>query len=177
MILSLPPVLLDTDETGQETLEPFDEADFTARFTAAFAHAYPETEAYRLGEMRFSTTYPPLYGWQVVSDQHEGYLRDNTGELLGIKHLLMIEPSIAIELTPAMAETLQEPDSFDAMPAFAREPNNLSGWLDALAVEALGIPCPDCFKIELPVATVERIHIRPVDPIDYTLTYLRKKPQ
>ena len=177
LILSLPPVLLETDDTGQEPLEPFDKADFTARFTAAFAHAYPQTEAYRLGKMHLSTSYPPLYGWPIVSDQLDGYLRDDAGELRGIKRLMMIVPSIAIELTPALAETLQAPDPFDAMPAYTREPDSLSAQLDALAEEVLGTPCPDCFKIELPVATVEDIHVRPVDPIDYTLSYLRKVHQ
>jgi len=177
LILSLPPVLLETDETGQEPLEPFDKTGFTARFTAAFAHAYPETETYRLGKMRLSTSYPPLYGWQIVSDQLDGYLRDDSGDPRGIKRLMMIEASVAIELTPALADILLGPDPFVAMPAFAREPDGLSQQLDALAKEVLGTPCPDCFKIELPVTAVEDIHVRPVDPIDYTLSYLRKARQ
>ncbi|WP_371226653.1 hypothetical protein [Roseovarius sp. 2305UL8-3] len=177
VILSLPPILLETDETGQEPIEPFNEAEFTARFTAAFTHAYPDTEAYRLGEMRFSTSFPPESGWPVVSDQLDGYLRDDSNGPRGLKGFLMTEPVVAVELIPAMAETLQGPDPFHAMPAFAREPVGLSDQLDALAAQELGRPCLDCFKIELPATPADNIHVRPVDPVDYTLSYLRKMPQ
>ncbi|MFK7939428.1 MAG: hypothetical protein AB8B82_08620 [Roseovarius sp.] len=171
--LSLPPVLLETGEFGEEPLVPFDEDDYRARFTAAFEHAYPQTEAYRLGKIGFSTSYPPLYGWPVVSDEFDGYLRDDKDELRGIKRLMMKQPYLSISLSETMAANLMAPDAFAAMPEFAREPDGLSDQLDALALEVLGRPCPDCFKIELPVDTVDVIKPREVAPTEYYLSYLR----
>jgi hypothetical protein len=123
--------------------------------------------------MQFSTYYPSLYGWPVVSDEIEGYIRDANDEFHGIKRLMIMEPKISISLTSAMAAELTAPDAFAAMPEFAREPDNLSDRLDALALEVLGRPCPGCFKLELPVATVDGIKPREVEPTEYSLSYLR----
>lgn len=171
--LDLPPVLLDTDESGTEAISPFDEAEYRARFTAAFTHAYPESDAFRLGSISFTTYYTPQYGWPVVSEEFDGYLYDEQDELRGIDRIMVIEPRLSIDLTPRLAETLLGPDPFTHLPDFTRKPETLEPRLDALAEEVLGRPCPGCFKIELPVATVDTIKVTRTEPPIYTLSYYR----
>lgn len=171
--LDLPPVLLDTDETGTRPLPPFDEAEYRARFVAAFTHAYPETDAYRLGEISFTHYSTPRLGWPVVSDEFEGYLLDEQDELRGINRIIMLEPRLTIDLTPRLTKALLGPDPFEHLPDFSREPETLEPRLDALAEEVLGRPCPGCFRIELPVGEVDAIKVTRSEPPTYTLSYYR----
>lgn len=171
--LDLPAVLLDTDESGNTPLTPFDEAEYRARFVAAFTHAYPETDAYRLGPIDFSYIYPPQTGWPVVSDAFEGYLYDEQEHLRGIDRIMVVKPYLLVDLTPRLADALMGPDPFSRMPDFAREPETLAPRLDALAEEVLSRPCPGCFKIELPVKTVDAIRVTRSKPPTFTLSYFR----
>lgn len=173
VVLSLPVLLIETEADGQTPLVPFDEAEFTARFTAAFEHVFEETEAYRMGPIRTSTHYPPQQGWPVVSEEIEGPLRTNDGTPRGIDRYLVIEPEVTLDLMPDMARRLLEPGAFAAMPAFTREPDSLRTRLDALAEEALSAPCPGCLRIELPVTTVGDIHARRAEPQEFFLSYYR----
>lgn len=175
MILHLPAVLLEANESGTKPLVPFDEADYLARFTAAFQHAYPMIEAYRLKDLNLTTYYPPEDGWPVVSAEFKGHLRDSEGQIKGINRIMVIEPSIAIELTYGIYSDLQGDDPFTLMPEFAAEPVGLSERLSRLAETELDRPCPDCFKIELPVATVDQIKVVTVDPVSFSLSYIRIK--
>ena len=172
--LRLPAVLLEADDTGSTPLAPFDEDAYLARFTAAFTHAYPETEAYRLGALNISTLYPPPNGWIIVSDHLDGSLKTEDGAARGLTGIIVKEPSISINLTASMADRLTGPDPFSDMPEFMRpEPASVAERLDALAHEVLGQPCPGCFQIELPVATMDVIRVRNAKPPSYSLSYYR----
>ncbi len=174
VILNLPAILLETDATGETPVTPFDQQDLEARFRAAFTHAYPKTDEYRLGAMNVTTYFPPERGWPVVSDQIEGYLQGADGVHTGLDRLMVIEPSIAVELHAPMQEALLGPDAFALMPEFLPpEPPSVADRLSQLAAVHLGGPCPDCFKIELPVATVDGIRVDKVKPIPFILSYYR----
>jgi hypothetical protein len=170
--LTLPAQLIDADAQTGEPIIPFDESLFEARFAAAFAYAYPDTEAYRLGPMRFDMFYPPAQGWPVVSDRFDtSYIHDDRENLIGLDRIAVVEPSLVIDLIPDMAEQLQTPDAFADMPAFSLKPKDLSTRLDRLAEELLGEPCPGCLQIELPVQTGEGIKVEQRDPVSYKLHY------
>ncbi|MBY5989311.1 hypothetical protein [Roseovarius atlanticus] len=176
--LSLPAILLETDETGHAARVPLDQDTLEARFAAAFAHVFPETDAYRLNPMRVSEIYPPQPGWPVVGEDVDGYLRDPDGDLRGLDGIMVIEPSLTVDLTERMVEALQAEDAFAAMPEFAPpEPPFVADRLAEMAEAHLGRPCPDCFRIELPVATVEGIRVDRLDPPSFTLAHYRIAPQ
>ena len=155
---------------------PFDPDEYMARFSAAFAYAYPETEAYRLGQLSFSTYLAPANGWPVVSDDLDGPLRDPQGQLLGIPQVMVIAPSLGIDLNRSMAEALLEPDAFSRMPEFNRRPEHLPMRLDDLAAEILGRSCAGCFRIDLPVAAVDEIKASRSKPQSFSLSYFRIMP-
>ncbi|KRS14680.1 hypothetical protein XM53_02990 [Roseovarius atlanticus] len=176
--LSLPAILLEVDESGHQPVEPFDEAALEARFIAGFTHAFPETDAYRLNPMHVGRLYPSQHGWPVVGKEIDGYLRDTDGELRGLGGIMVIEPSLTVDLTERIVEALQAEDAFAAMPEFAPpEPPFVAERLAEMAEAYLGHPCPECFKIELDVATVDGIRVERLDAPSFLLSYYRILPQ
>jgi len=172
--LHLPAILLETDETGQTPLQTFDEAALEARFRAAFIHAYPKVDEYRLGKLNLSTSYAPLHGWPIVSDAFEGYLRGVGEAQQGLDRVMVIEPRVSVDLHGAMHDALMGANAFAEMPEFLPpEPASIAERLDRMAETHLGRPCPGCFKIELPVVTNDKIKVEPREPKSYSLSYYR----
>lgn len=166
--LNLPAQLLNTDETGIEALTPFDGKEFRTRFAAAFSHAYPETEAYRLGKLQIQTLYAPAVGWPVISTETGKHVQN-----IGVDRIMVVEPSIVVDATETTARALLGPSPFSLMPEFAAEPEDVSQRLDMLAQSYFGHPCPGCFSIGLPVASVDDIKVTPVKPQSFTLFHYR----
>ncbi|MFN3209298.1 MAG: hypothetical protein ACE369_09910 [Roseovarius sp.] len=178
MRLSLPAILLETGEGGHAARVPFDQAALEARFAAAFAHVFPETDAYRLNPMRISEIYPPQPGWPVVGEEVDGHLREEDGTLRGLGGVMVVASSLSVDVTEGMAERLRAPGAFDRMPEILPpEPPFVAARLAEMAEAHLGRPCPDCFKIELPVPTVAGIRVDRLDPPSFTLAHYRIAPQ
>ena len=111
-----------------------------ARFSAAFAYAYPDTEAYRLNDVTWVTHVPPDEGWPIISEDGEGPLLDSSGDLLGLHGMMVIEPSVAIDLIPDLANTLTGVDPFAEMPEFVRDPSSITTRLDTLVARVFRRP-------------------------------------
>lgn len=179
--LTLPPQLIATDTAQEQPAPPFDEALFEARFAAALGYAYPDTEAYRLGRMSFTTVTPPQGGWPVVSDRAENQAKDHKprdadGASLGLDGIMMIVPEVIVDLIPDLARRLRAPGAFAEMPDFNLRPQDLDTRLDALAREVLGHPCAGCFTLALPVADPDAIKVEERPPVRFTLSYYEVVP-
>ncbi len=86
--LELPTIVPAADAPGLPDI-----AIYRARFAAAFAHAFPDTEAYRIGEIS-------------LAERQIGTAR-------------VIEPLVSLEVIPALKERLFGAAPFAAMPAFS----------------------------------------------------------
>lgn len=166
--VSLPAVLLETGEGGVTPAEPFDEAALAARFAAGFAHVFPETDAYRLGPLEVRRVYPPQGGWRIV-----GAGVDGEG-LRGLEGVMALAPSLRIDLTERMAGAIRAEGAFDEMPQIVPPaPPIVAERLAQMAEARLGRPCAGCFRIGLPVGSVEGYRVEDLDPPAFALSHYR----
>ncbi len=110
LILGLPTIKLGPDATRLP-----DMAEYRARLSAAFDHAYPDSAAYRLGEITLR---------QSESDG-----------------IALLEPAISVEVIPSLKTRLLGPDAFADMPEFTPilNPSGPSVPLPIPSVDAISV--------------------------------------